>query len=208
MKRKRNASCSWPGDDPDMIRYHDEEWGTPTHDDRRHFEYLILDANQAGLSWSTVLHKRGAFRRAFAGFDFRKVAEFGAKDVRRLMADKGIIRNRQKIASAVANAKAFMAVRREFGTFDAYVWRFVGGRTIVNRPKELSNIAAASEEAEAMSKDMKKRGFSFVGPVICYAYMQGAGLVDDHLARCFRKKELARLRAQQGPTLAERRETR
>lgn len=180
-----------------MLRYHDEEWGTPTRDDRLHFEYLILDANQAGLSWSTVLNKRDAFRRAFAGFDFRKVAKFGPKDVRRLMADKGIIRNRQKILSAIANARALMAVRKEFGTFDAYVWGFVGGRTIVNAPKELSNIAAVSEEAVAMSKDMKKRGFSFVGPIICYAYMQGAGLVDDHLARCFRKKELARLRTRE-----------
>ncbi len=194
-KPKEKPRCAWPGIDPVMLKYHDEEWGTPTHDDATHFEYLVLDANQAGLSWSTILHKRENFRRALDGFRYKKIALYGAKDVRRLMADAGIIRNRQKINSAIANAKAFLAVQKEFGSFDAYIWRFVGGKTIGNKPAELSNIASVSKEAEAMSKDMKKRGFSFCGPTICYAYMQGAGLVDDHLVRCFRKRELARSRA-------------
>lgn len=194
MTTAKKKTCAWPGTDALMLRYHDTQWGTPVHDDRKHFEAIVLDANQAGLSWATILRKREHFRRAFSGFDFRKVARYGAKEIRRLMADKGIIRNRQKILASIKNAKALLAVRAEFGTFDAYIWRFVGGRTIVNRPAALSNIAATSKEAEAMSRDMKKRGFSFCGPMICYAYMQGVGMVDDHVVRCFRKKELADLR--------------
>jgi DNA-3-methyladenine glycosylase I len=190
----RKDTCHWPGEDALMLEYHDREWGTPTHDDPTHFEYLVLDANQAGLSWRTILHKRENFRRALDGFDHRKVAKYGAADVRRMMKDAGIIRNRQKVESAIKNARAFLAVQKEFGSFDRYVWGFVAGRTIVNHPKESSHIAATSKESDAMSKDMKKRGFSFCGSTICYAYMQGAGLVDDHLERCFRKKQLARLR--------------
>ncbi len=177
-----------------MHQYHDEEWGTPTHDDATHFEYLILDANQAGLSWRTILHKRENFRRALDGFDYKKIAKYGAADVRRLMRDAGIIRNRLKVLAAIKNARAFIAVQKEFGTFDAYIWSFVRGRTIVNHPKENSHIAAMSKESDAMSKDMKKRGFSFCGSTMCYAYMQGAGLIDDHLARCFRKRELTTVR--------------
>ena len=178
--------CGWITDER-MQRYHDQEWGVPVHDDRKHYEFLVLDANQAGLSWATVLRKREAFRRAFARFDYRRVARFGAADVRRLLADAGIIRNRQKIASAITNARALLRVRDEFGTFDAYIWRFVDGRTIVHRPRSLSELRATSRESDAMSDDMKRRGFSFCGSTICYAYMQAAGLVDDHVVRCFRK---------------------
>lgn len=194
MDPRKAKRCPWPGDDADMIRYHDEEWGVPVHDDRKHFEFLVLDANQAGLSWSTVLHKRESFRRAYAGYDFEKIARWGAKDVARLLKDPGIIRNLQKVKSAITNAKALLAVRREFGSFDAYVWRFVGGKTVVNRWKDQHQLPASSKESLAMSVDMKKRGFSFCGTTICYAYMQAAGLVDDHLASCFRKRELANVR--------------
>src|SRR5690242_1835207 len=155
---RRDGCCSWPGKDPAMRRYHDEEWGTPVHDDRAHFQALLLDLNQAGLSWSLILKKREAFRKAFARFDFRKVAAFGAADVRRLMKDAGIVRNRLKIEAAIADAKGFLAVRKEFGTFDRYVWRFVGGTPIRHRPKTTSAIGSTSKEALALSKDMKKRG--------------------------------------------------
>ncbi len=194
MPQKNRKTCAWPGVDEMMRHYHDTQWGTPVHDDRAHFEAVILDANQAGLSWRTILHKRENFRRALDNFDYRKVAKYGAKEIRRLMADKGIIRNKLKVLAAIANAKALMAVQEEFGSFDKYVWRFVGGKTVVNGPDALSGIASTSKEAIAMSKDMKKRGFKFCGPAICYAYMQGAGMVDDHLTACFRKKELAKLR--------------
>lgn len=167
----------------------------PVHDDRTHFEFLVLEGAQAGLSWETVLRKRDAYRRAFARFDAAKVARFGARDVRRLLADEGIIRNRLKIASAIANARAFLAVRREFGTFDRYVWPFVGGRTRVNQPRRLADLPATSAESDALSKDLRARGFSFVGSTIVYAHLQATGLVDDHLVTCFRKQELAALRA-------------
>ncbi len=173
-----------------MERYHDREWGVPVHDDRRHFEFLVLDGAQAGLSWSTILRKREGYRRAFAGFDPQAVARFSAARLERLMADPGIVRNRQKIRSAVANAAAFLAVQAEAGSFDAYVWRFVGGETRVNRWRRLDQVPATSAESEAMSRDLKRRGFSFVGPTICYAYMQAAGLVNDHLTGCFRYREL------------------
>lgn len=194
MDSRKAKRCPWPGDDPDMLRYHDEEWGVPVHDDRKHFEFLVLDANQAGLSWSTVLHKREAFRTAYARYDYAKIARWGAADVARLLRDPGIIRNLQKVKSAVTNAKALLAVQCEFGTFDAYIWRFVGGKTLVNRWKDQHQLPASSKESLAMSVDMKKRGFSFCGTTICYAYMQAAGLVDDHLVSCFRKRELAKLR--------------
>ena len=175
----------WPaGDDPLMDRYHDEEWGVPAHDDRRHFEYLILDAFQAGLSWRTVLHKRENFRRAFSRFDPRRVARYTARDVRRLLGDAGIIRNRLKIEGAVRNAGAFLQIQREFGTFDRYIWTFTGGRTIENRWKTLRQIPARTRESDAMSAALKGRGFTFVGSTICYAYMQAAGFVNDHLLGC------------------------
>jgi DNA-3-methyladenine glycosylase I len=192
--RNDKCTCTWPGADALMLHYHDQQWGTPVHDDRLHFEAIVLDANQAGLSWRTILHKRENFRKAFAKFDYKKVAKFGAADIRRLMADAGIIRNKLKVLASIANAKALMEVQKEFGSFDKYIWQFVGGKSIVNKPERHLHIAVTSKEAEAMSKDMKKRGFKFVGPTICYAYMQAVGMVDDHLTQCFRKKELAKLR--------------
>ncbi len=170
-----------------MDRYHDEEWGVPLHDDRRHFEFLVLDAFQAGLSWRTVLHKRDAFRKAFGRFDPRRVARYDGRDVRRLLGDAGIIRNRQKIEATVKNARAFLAVQKEFGSFDAYVWRFTGGRPIVNRWKTLKQLPARTAESDAMSDALRKRGFTFVGSTICYAYMQAAGMVNDHLVGCPRR---------------------
>jgi len=191
MRAKR--SCEWPSDDPLMIEYHDREWGVPVHEDRKQFEFLVLEGAQAGLSWRTILHKREAFRAAFAGFDPAKVARFGARDVRRLLGDAGIIRNRLKIEAAIRNARAFLAVREELGSFDAYVWRFVGGKTKVNRWKNLREIPAKSRESDALSKDLKQRGFSFVGSTIVYAHMQATGLVNDHVVGCWRWKELSGL---------------
>lgn len=182
--------CGWETNDDLMTRYHDEEWGVPLHDDRVHFEYLILDGAQAGLSWRTVLHKRENYRRAFAGFDPVKVARFTPARVERLLQDPGIIRNRLKVESAVRNARAFLDVVREFGEFDSYIWSFTGGRTIVNNPAALSDLPARSEESDAMSRDLKKRGFNFVGSTICYAYMQAAGMVMDHTTNCFRRREI------------------
>lgn len=169
-----------------MIAYHDTEWGTPLHDDQRLFEFMILDAFQAGLSWSTILRKRENFRRALAGFDPARVAKFGAADVHRLLSDTGIVRNRLKIAAAITNARAFRQVQKEAGTFDRYIWSFVGGRPVKNRRRTLKQIPAQSREAEAMSADLRVRGFKFVGPTICYAFMQAAGLVNDHLVTCHR----------------------
>jgi len=185
-KARRRGTCDWPGDDPLMRKYHDEEWGRPVHDDRKHFEAFVLDAFQAGLSWRTVLNKRENFRRALAGFDYRKVAKFGPKDVRRLMRDKGIIRNRLKIEAAIVNAGKFLEIRKEFGTFDRYIWSFAGGKPMRPLHTRLSQIGSCSPSSDAISKDLKKRGFKFVGSTIIYAYMQGAGLVNDHLTRCFR----------------------
>lgn len=192
MPAKR--SCEWPSDDPLMIEYHDREWGTPVHDDRRQFEFLILEGAQAGLSWRTVLHKREAYRAAFARFDPEKVARFGARDVRRLLGDAGIIRNRLKIGAAIKNARAFLTVQEEFGTFDAYIWRFVDGKPKVNRWRSLQEIPAKTRESDALSKDLKQRGFSFVGSTIMYAHMQAAGLVNDHIVGCWRWKGLSKRR--------------
>lgn len=178
-----------------MIRYHDREWGVPVHDDRRLFEFLILEGAQAGLSWSTVLRKREAYRQAFSRFDPRKVARYSAARMRRLLADPGIIRNRAKIAAAVANARAFLAVQREFGTFDAYVWSFVGGRPVQNAWRRGARLPAATEVSHALSRDLQRRGFRFVGPTICYAFMQATGMVNDHTINCFRYRQLARGRA-------------
>ena len=180
-------SCIWPGEDPLMIEYHDKEWGVPVHDDRKLFEFLVLDAFQAGLSWKTILHRREGFRKAFLNFDAEKIAVFTEDDFDRLIQDTGIIRNRAKIRGTIKNAQIFLEVQKEFGSFDAYIWRFTDGKTIVNHFSEHTQIPATSPESDAMSKDMKKRGFSFCGSVICYAFMQAAGMVDDHLEGCFRK---------------------
>ena len=178
--------CAWGGRDPLMIAYHDEEWGVPVHDDLRLFEFLILEGAQAGLSWQTVLNKRENYRKAFDRFDARVVAEYGSADVKRLLADPGIIRNRLKIASAIGNAKSFLAVQREFGSFDAYVWRFVDGAPIDHRIRSMKQIRATTPESDAMSKDLLKRRFKFVGSTICYAFMQAVGMVNDHEIGCFR----------------------
>ncbi|MET0151017.1 MAG: DNA-3-methyladenine glycosylase I [Candidatus Binatia bacterium] len=186
--------CSWGESHPLYIPYHDKEWGAPLHDDRGLFELLLLEGAQAGLSWLTILKKRQAFRKAFDGFDPRKVARYDARQVKRLLADEGIIRNRLKIEAAVANAKAFLAVQREFGSFDAYVWRFVGGKPMRNRRKTLKEVPARSPESDSMSADLRERGFRFVGSTICYAFMQATGMVNDHLVSCFRHPQVSRLR--------------
>jgi DNA-3-methyladenine glycosylase I len=179
--------CPWPTDEL-YIRYHDEEWGVPVHDDRQLFEMLILEGAQAGLSWATILKRREGYRDAFDHFDAKKVARYDKRKEAALMKNPGIIRNRLKIAAAVTNARAFLAVQKEHGTFDRYIWSFVGGKTKRNRRKPGEPLPAQTPEAEAMSKDLKKRGFRFVGPTICYAFMQAVGLVDDHSADCFRSK--------------------
>ena len=186
--------CAWVRtDDALMLEYHDREWGVPVHEDRKHFEFLLLEGAQAGLSWSIVLKKREAYRRAFSQFDPRKVARYTRKRIRKLMLDQGIIRNRLKIESAVRNARAFLAIQEEFGSFNAYCWGFVGGRPKVNRWKSIRQIPATSPESDAFSKDLKKRGFRFVGPAIIYAHMQAVGMVNDHLMHCFRYREIRRL---------------
>jgi DNA-3-methyladenine glycosylase I len=182
--------CDWPGNDPLMVAYHDKEWGAPVHDDRRLFEFLILEGAQAGLSWSTILKKRENYRAAFDGFDPRKVARYDARRVARLLADPGIVRNRLKIAAAIRNARAFFAVQKEFGSFDRYLWQFVGGGPMKNKWKALKDIPARTPESDALSKDLQKRGFKFVGSTICYAFMQATGMVNDHVISCFRYKEL------------------
>ena len=183
--------CEWADRDPLLAAYHDEQWGTPVHDDRRLFESLVLDGAQAGLSWLTVLRKREGYRKAFAGFDPRRVARFGAGDVERLMSDEGIVRNRAKIESAIANAKCFLEVQRELGSFDSLLWGFVGGKTKRNRWVSLKEIPAKTPESDAMSAELRRRGFKFVGPTICYALMQACGLVDDHVSGCFRARRVA-----------------
>ncbi len=181
------TTCNWPGNDPLMIEYHDKEWGVPVHDDNKLFEYLLLDAFQAGLSWKTILHRREGFRRAFDNFDAKKIAAYTEDDYNRLLNDAGIIRNRAKIRGTIKNARLFLEVQQEFGSFDAYIWQFTGGKTIVNHWTELKQLPATSPESDFMSKDMKKRGFAFCGSTICYAFMQAAGLIDDHFEGCFRK---------------------
>jgi DNA-3-methyladenine glycosylase I len=181
--------CAW-AQTPLGIQYHDQEWGVPQHDDRVLFEFLILEGAQAGLSWSTILEKRDNYRRAFDRFDPGKVARYDARKTAKLLADPGIVRNRLKIAAAIRNAKAFLGVQQEFGTFDAYLWGFVQGRPIRNAWKRLAQIPARTPEAEALSKDLLRRGFKFVGPTICYAFMQAVGMVNDHLVTCFRYSEV------------------
>jgi DNA-3-methyladenine glycosylase I len=178
--------CHWVSSDPLYQAYHDEEWGVPVRDDRRHFEYLVLEANQAGLSWFTVLKKRENFRKAFAGFDPVKVRKFDDKKIEKLMQDAGIIRNRMKIEAAINNAARFIEVQKEFGSFDKYCWQFVGGKPLVNAWKTPKGIPATSKESDAFSADLKKRGFKFVGSTVIYAHMQAVGMVNDHLVSCFR----------------------
>jgi DNA-3-methyladenine glycosylase I len=185
------SRCAWPRTELD-IAYHDAEWGVPVHDDRRLFEFLVLEGAQAGLSWSTILKKRLHYRDAFAEFDPERVSRFTRRDVERLLEDPGIVRNRLKVESTVQNARAFLDVRREFGSFDAYVWRFVGGAPRLNAWTSLREIPPRTAESDALSKDLKRRGFRFVGSTICYAFMQAVGMVNDHTTDCFRRDEIAR----------------
>jgi len=182
--------CGWAGADPEMVAYHDTEWGVPVHDDPTHFEFLVLEGAQAGLSWSTILKRRAGYRKAFAGFDAAKVARFTPARVERLLGDPGIIRNRAKVEATVRNARAFLDVQEEFGSFDRYIWGFVGGRPVVNRWRRIAQVPPTSPESEALSKDLRRRGFGFVGPTVCYAHLQAAGLVNDHLVGCFRYDQL------------------
>ena len=183
-------SCSWPIDDALMIKYHDKEWGVPVHNDKKLFEFLLLEGMQAGLSWRTVLYKRENFRKAFDNFDFNKIAKYNKRKISSLLKDAGIIRNKLKVESAVTNAKAFIEVRKEFGTFNKYIWGFVNGKPIQNKFKSLKELPAKTELSDLISKDLKKRGFKFVGSKIIYAHMQATGMVNDHEVDCFRYKEL------------------
>ena len=192
MKTREPVRCGWAGTDPLYVAYHDAEWGVPVRDDRVLFEFLLLEGFQAGLSWITILRKREAFRKAFDRFDVRKIALYGDRDRTRLMKDEGIVRNRAKIAAASQNAKAYLAVRKERGSFSEYVWEFVGGRPIRNRFRD-GEVPAETEESRALSRDLRRRGFNFVGPTICYAFMQATGMVNDHVTDCFRHREIARL---------------
>src|SRR6059058_2839819 len=182
--------CPWARNEL-SIRYHDEEWGVPVHDDRTLFEFLILEGAQAGLSWNTILQKREHYRKVFDNFDAKKVAGYNVRKVKRLLADPGIVRNRLKIAAAIQNAKAFLAVQKEFGSFDVYLWRFIGGKPIDHKIRALKDIPATTKESDALSKDLLKRGFKFVGSTICYAFMQAVGMVNDHTTDCFRCRELS-----------------
>ena len=182
--------CPWPSDDKLMIKYHDNEWGVPLHNDRKLFEFLILEGFQAGLSWRTILHKRENFRKAFDNFDFNKVAKYDKRKINSLLKDAGIIRNKLKIEAAITNAKAFLQVRKEFGTFDKYIWSFVNGKPIQNKFKSLRQLPARTDLSDKISDDLKKRGFKFVGSTIVYAHMQATGMVNDHVVSCFRDKEI------------------
>lgn len=187
---KSDNRCPWPGDDPIYIAYHDKEWGVPVHNDKKLFEFLLLEGFQAGLSWRTILMKRQNFRNAFDYFDFNKIADYDQRKIKLLMNDAGIIRNKLKIESAVRNAKAFIEVRKEFGTFNKYIWGFVGNKPVVNTFRSIKELPARTELSDLISKDLKKRGFNFVGSTIIYAHMQATGMVNDHLINCFRYKEL------------------
>lgn len=187
MKIKR---CPWPAGKPLDEKYHDEEWGVPVHDDRKLFEFLVLDAFQAGLSWSTILNKRENFRKAFDNFDAEKIALYEEDKIQELLGNAGIIRNKLKIRSSISNAQIFLDIQKEYGSFDRFIWQFTGGKTVVNQWKDFSEVPASSSESDAMSKALKKRGFKFVGTTICYAFMQAAGMVNDHLVDCFRYKQV------------------
>ena len=191
---REKTRCAWPGADKLMLAYHDEEWGTPLHDDRLLFEFLILEGAQAGLSWRTILNKRDNYRRAFDRFDAKKIARYDARKKKQLLADSGIVRNRLKIDASIDNAKAFLKAQEEFGSFDAYIWRFVEGKPIRNEFRALKEIPASTKESDAMSKDLKKRGFRFVGSTICYAFMQATGMVNDHMIDCFRYRVVGKSR--------------
>jgi DNA-3-methyladenine glycosylase I len=188
MEQKR---CPWPANHPLAIKYHDTEWGVPVHDDRKHFEFILLDGFQAGLSWNTILNKRENFRKAFDDFDYEKIARYDENRVMGLMKDEGIIRNQAKIRATIGNANAFLAIQREFGSFDRFIWQFTNGKMIVHHLSDINEALVSSPESDAMSKELKKRGFKFVGTTICYAYMQAAGMVNDHLIDCFRYKEVS-----------------
>jgi len=189
--KQRPIRCAWATSEQ-MVRYHDEEWGVPVHDDHRLFEFLILEGAQAGLSWSTILNKRENYRRAFDRFDPKRVARYDRRKLQQLLADAGIVRNKQKIAAAVENAKAFLQVQKEFGSFDRYIWQFVGGIPRVNSRQSMKQVPARTAESDAMSKDLEHRGFNFVGSTISYAFMQAVGMVNDHCTDCFRYKQLVR----------------
>jgi DNA-3-methyladenine glycosylase I len=193
MKQSNQKRCGWAASDALYLAYHDEEWGVPLHDDRRLFEMLILEGAQAGLSWITILRKRDAYRKAFDGFDPQKVARYSPARIVKLLRNDGIVRNRLKIEAAATNARAFLAVQREFGSFDTYIWQFVGGRPKQNAPQTLKEIPATTKESDDMSRDMKKRGFTFVGSTICYAFMQATGMVNDHVVDCFRHNAVRRM---------------
>lgn len=182
--------CPWPADDAMMIHYHDTEWGVPMHDDRKLFEFLVLDAFQAGLSWKTILHKREAFRLAFDNFNAKKIATYGDEKIEELLQNSGIIRNKLKILSTIKNARNFLLIQKEFGSFDTFIWQFTGGKMKLNKCKTLADTAVKSPESDAMSRELKKRGFAFVGSTICYAFMQASGMVNDHLVSCPRYKEV------------------
>ncbi len=194
MEKKIKARCTWPTDNPLMIKYHDKEWGVPVHNDRKLFEFLLLEGFQAGLSWNTILNKRENFRKAFDNFDFNKVANYNKRKINSLMKDAGIIRNKLKIESAVTNAKAFIEVRKQFGTFNKYIWGFVNNKPIINNHKRLKDIPASTKLSDLISKDLKKRGFKFVGTTIIYAHMQATGMVNDHTTDCFRYKHIINLK--------------
>lgn len=185
--------CPWGGDDELYVRYHDEEWGVPVHDDRRHFEFLVLESAQAGLSWKTILHRRESYRRAYDGFDPQKVARYDRRRIEELLADPGIIRNRRKVESSVHNAGRFLEIQREFGSFDAYLWGFAGHRPVVNAWTTLAQIPAHSPLSDRLTQDLRQRGFRFIGSTILYSHLQAVGLVNDHLVSCFRYRELADL---------------
>lgn len=193
MAGEAKQRCGWAGNDPLYVQYHDEEWGVPIHDDRKWFEKMLLDSAQAGLSWITILRKRENYRQAYANFDYQEVARFDAQKVEELLANPGIVRNRRKIEASVKSAQAFLRVQDEFGSFDAYIWRFVGGTPKVNRWTSLPELPAKTPESVALSNDLIKRGFAFVGPTICYAFMQAGGMVNDHVVTCFRHHELAKM---------------
>lgn len=188
MNQSNITSCPWPGNDALMQQYHDEEWGNPVHDDRKWFEFILLDAFQAGLSWKTILHRRENFRRAFDNFDVVKISQYEEAKIQELMQDAGIIRNQAKIRSSVSNALSFMKIQQEFGSFDAYIWQFTDGKTIDNQITDIKNMPVRTEISDKMSKDLMKRGFKFVGSVICYSFMQAAGMVNDHLLDCHCRK--------------------
>ncbi|MCH7519624.1 MAG: DNA-3-methyladenine glycosylase I [Candidatus Dadabacteria bacterium] len=185
--------CDWCGTEEIYVDYHDKDWGVPVHDDRLHFEMIILDGAQAGLSWITILKRRESYRKAFDNFDVLKVSRYSSKKIEKLLTNTGIIRNRLKVNSAVQNARSFLKIQKEFGSFDKYIWQFVNHKTIQNKWKKMSKLPAKTAQSDAMSKDLKKRGFSFVGSTICYAYMQAAGMVNDHTLGCFRYKEVKKM---------------